>query len=101
MISLPTRGPFTSLWSFPFVMEIGYFANKPVALAISFGGHQYRLTLPASQLAYGYLPVVGPGNTVVITPLSPNPSICIGGVTIGNVVPSPTGTPVPASPAAG
>jgi hypothetical protein len=89
------------VWSFPFVMEIGYFANKPVTLAISFGGHQYRLTLPASQLAYGYLPVVGPGSTVVITPVSPNPSICIGGVTIGNVVPSPTGTAVPLFPAAG
>ena len=89
------------VWSFPFVMEIGYFANKPVTLAISFGGHQYRLTLPASKLAYGYLPVVGPGSTVLITPVTPDPSICIGGVTIGNVVPSPASTAVPANPVAG
>ncbi|HXL94771.1 MAG TPA: hypothetical protein VN969_38075 [Streptosporangiaceae bacterium] len=89
------------VWSYPFVMEIGYFANKPVTLAVSFGGHQYRLTLPASSLAYGYLPVVGPGSTVMITPLTPDPQICIGNITIGNVVPSLTGTPVPLKPVAG
>jgi hypothetical protein len=90
-----------NVWPLPFVMEIGYFAAKPVTLDVSLGSHQYRLTLPASQLTYGYLPVVGPGSTVVITPVTPDPQICIGGVTIGNVVPSPTGTPVPAFPAAG
>jgi hypothetical protein len=90
-----------NVWALPFLMQIGYFAAKPITLAISFGNHQYQLTLPASQINYAYLPVVGPGDTVVITPTTPHPQICIGGVAVGNVGPSPTGTAVPLFPAAG
>jgi len=96
------RLPLTAnAFAVPLLMQIGYFAAKPVALMVTFGGHQYRLTLPASGLAYGYLPVEGPGSTVVITPVTPDPSICIGTVTVGTVSPSPTGSPVPLFPAAG
>ena len=82
----------------PFLMQIGYYAARPVTLAVTFGGHQYRMTLAPSELAYAYLPVQGPGNTVDITPVTPDPQICIGTVTIGNVQASATGAPVPPSP---
>jgi hypothetical protein len=102
---LHTKGMRLSLtanvFALPLVMQIGYFAAKQVTLAVSFGGRQYRLTLPASGLAYGYLPVQGPGSTVVITPVTPSPSICIGTVSVGTVGPSAKGAPVPLFPAAG
>jgi hypothetical protein len=90
-----------NVWALPFVLRLGYFAAKPVTLQVSFGNHEYRLTLPASQLVNAYLPVTGPGDTVVITPLTPDPEICIGGVTIGSVVPSTTGGAVPPFPVTG
>ena len=37
-------------------------------------------------------------DTVDITPVTPDPQICIGTVTIGNVQASATGAPVPPSP---
>jgi hypothetical protein len=96
------RVPLTAnLFAVPLVMQIGYFAAKPVTLTVTLGGRQYRLTLPASGLAYGYLPVQGPGSTVLITPVTPSPSICIGTITVGTVGPAPAGTPVPLFPLAG
>ena len=90
-----------NVYALPLLMQIGYYAARPVTLAVTFGGHQYQVTLPASELAYAYLPVQGPGNSVVITPVTPDPKICIGTVTIGNVQASATGTPVPAFPLPG
>jgi hypothetical protein len=87
-----------NVWALPFLMQIPYYSANPVTLLISFGGHQYQLNLPASEIAYAYLPVQGPGSTVVITSAVPDPGICIGTVTVGNVVPSTTGTPVPLFP---
>jgi hypothetical protein len=94
--------PLTAeVYALPLLMQIGYYAAHPVTLAVAFGGHQSQVTLPASPLAYAYLPVQGPGNAVVITPVTPDPKICIGTVTIGNVQASATGTPVPAFPLPG
>ena len=67
-------------------------------MTITFGGHQFRLTFPASKLAYVYLPVQGPGNTVAITPVTSGPQVCIGTVTVGNVQASPTAAPEPVFP---
>jgi hypothetical protein len=85
----------------PFLLQVGYYSARPVTLAVTFGGHRYQMTLAASELAYAYLPVQGPGNTVDITPVTPAPQICIGTVTIGNVQASATGVPLPASPLPG
>jgi hypothetical protein len=94
--------PLTAdVYALPLLMQIGYYAARPVTLAVAFGGHQSQVTLPATPLAYAYLPVQGPGDTVVITPVTPDPKACIGTVTIGNVQASTTGTPVPAFPLAG
>jgi hypothetical protein len=90
-----------SVYALPLLMQIGYYAARPVTLAVTFGGHQSQVTLSASPLAYAYLPVQGPGNTVVITSLTPDPEVCIGTVTVGNVLASATGTPVPAFPLPG
>ena len=87
-----------NVFPLPFLMQIGYYAARPVRLSVTFGGRQYEVRLGATELAYAYLPVQGPGNSVVITPVTPDPKICIGTVTIGNVQASATGTPVPAFP---
>lgn len=87
-----------NVYPLPFLMQLGYYAAQPVTLEVTFGGHQYQMTLGASQLAYAYLPVQGPGNTVIITPVTPDPKICIGTVTIGTVQASATGVPVPLFP---
>lgn len=92
---LPLSG---NVYPLPFVLQIGYYSARPVTLAVAFGGHQYQITLPASELAYAYLPVEGPGNSVVLTPITPAPKICVGTVTIGNVQPSANGTSVPVFP---
>ena len=85
----------------PFLMQLGYFAPRSVTLAVTFGLNQYQVTLAATPLGYGYLPVEGPGATVGITSLTPDPKICIGNVTVGNVQPSATGIPTPAVPLRG
>jgi hypothetical protein len=85
-------------YALPFLLQIGYFAARPVTLAVTFGSHQYQVTLAPTGLGYAYLPVQGPGNTVDITPVTPTPQICIGTVTIGNVQALATGAPFPASP---
>lgn len=87
-----------NLFPLPLLMQIGYYAARPVTLAVSLGGRQYQLTLGPSELAYAYLPVQGPGNSIVITPVTPDPRICIGTVTIGNVQASATAAPLPLSP---
>jgi hypothetical protein len=94
--------PLTAnVYALPLLMQIGYYAARPVTLVVALGGHQSQVTLPASPLADAYLPVQGPGNTVVITPVTPDPEVCIGTVTVGNVQASATGTPVPAFPLPG
>jgi hypothetical protein len=95
---LPLTG---NVYPLPFLMQIGYYSARPVTLVVTLGGHQSQITLPASPLAYAYLPVQGPGNSVVITPVTPDPKVCIGTVTVGNVQPSATGTPIPAFPLPG
>lgn len=97
-IQLPLTG---QVYPLPFVMQIGYYSGRPVTLAVTFGGHQYQLSLPSTSLAYGYLPVTGPGNSVGIRPVTPNPGICLGTVTVGNVEPSSSEFPVPAFPRRG
>ena len=92
---LPLSG---NVYALPFLMQIGYYSARPVTLAVTFGGHRYQITLPASELAYAYLPVQGPGNNVQITPVTPDPKVCVGTITVGNVQPSPSATPVPAFP---
>jgi len=87
-----------NLYPVPLLMQIGYYAARPVTLAVTLGGRHYQVTLGASTLAYAYLPVQGPGNIVDITPVTSDPQICIGTVTIGNVRASATDPPIPASP---
>jgi hypothetical protein len=103
---LPAGGmqlPLTAeSYSGQLLMVLPYLSTKPVTLAITFGGHQYQLTLPASPLASAYLPVDGPDNAVQIVPQTPDPNICIGQITVGYVVGAdPKGTPIPAAPLPG
>jgi hypothetical protein len=83
------------------LLQIGYFAPRATRLEVGFGGRQSEVTLAASPLAYGYLPVNGPGNAVVIKALSANPHICIGGVVVGTVQEYPPAAPIPAFPVRG
>ena len=93
------RMPLTgTVYGVPAVMQIGYYAARATTVTVTFAGHQSRLTLPASKLAYVYLPVQGPGNTVAITPVTSDPQVCVGTVTIGNVRASPTAVPEPVFP---
>ena len=97
------RLPLTAnVFPLPLLMQIGYYAARPVTLAVTFGGHQYQVTL-ARQHAGLRLPAgAGPRqHASIITPVTPDPKICIGTVTIGNVQASATGTPVPAFPLPG
>lgn len=88
-------------YAIPLLIQIPYFASAPVKLAVTFGGHHYTVTLAASKLADGYLPVEGPGNVVLITPLTANPKVCISGVTVGTVQVSDRATPIPLFPLPG
>jgi len=93
------RRPLTAgVYALPLLMQIGYYASQAVTLAVTFGGRQYQVTLPASQLANAYLPVEGPDDHVTITPVSPDPHICIGTITVGNVEESALGPAIPIYP---
>ena len=70
-MQLPLTG---NVYPVPVVMQIGYYAARATTVTITFGGHQSRLTFPASKLAYAYLPVQGPGSTVAITPVTLRPA---------------------------
>ena len=94
-----TQLPLTgTVYPVPVVMQIGYYAARATTVTITFGGHQSRLTFPASKLAYAYLPLQGPGSTVAITPVTSDPQVCIGTITVGNVQASPTAAPEPLLP---
>ena len=94
-MQLPLTG---TVYPVPVVMQIGYYAARATTVTITFGGHQSRLTFPASKLAYAYLPLQGPGSTVAITPVTSDPQVCIGTITVGNVQASPTAAPEPLLP---
>lgn len=87
-----------NVYGVPAVMQIGYYSARATTVIVTFGGHQFRLTLPASKLTYAYLPVQGPGNTVAITPVTSGSQACIGTITVGNVQASPTAAPEPVLP---
>jgi hypothetical protein len=100
---LPANGarrPLTAgVYALPLLMQIGYYSVQPVTLAVTFGGKQYQLTLPASpQVANAYLPVQGPDNAVTVMPVSPDPHICIGTITVGNVEESALASAIPTFP---
>jgi hypothetical protein len=96
------RLPLTAgVYALPLLMQVAYYASAPVTLAVTFGGHQSLLTLPATPLANAYLPVRGPGDTVTIMAVTPDPHICIGTITVGNVAPAAAGTPLPLFPLSG
>jgi hypothetical protein len=97
-MQLPLDG---NLYAWPFLMYIAYYASRPVTLDVAIGSHHYQVRLAASPLANGYLPVEGPGNVVDITSVTPDPDICIGSVTVGNVVPSLTAPSIPEFPLPG
>jgi hypothetical protein len=94
------RRPLTaSVYALPLLMQIGYYSVQPVTLAVTFGGKQYQMTLPASpQVTNAYLPVQGPDDQVTIMPVTPDPNVCIGTVTVGNVEESPLGAAIPIFP---
>jgi hypothetical protein len=94
-MQLPLTG---SVGKLPLVMQIGYYAARPTTVTVGFGGRQFRLTLPATQLAYAYLPVQGPGSTVSITPVTSAPTVCIGTITVGGLQASAATAPEPAFP---
>jgi hypothetical protein len=83
------------------LMQVAYFARQPITLVAGFGGHQSEVTLLASPLADGYVPVQGTGNAVTIRTLTPGQRVCIGTITVGTIQPAATGTVLPTFPVPG
>ena len=63
---------------------------------VGFGGNQAQAALPAGTHAFYVHLAAGSGKAVTVTPLSPAPSQCLTGVTVGTWQPAPSGPPIPA-----
>ncbi len=76
------------------------YSGPATAVAVGLGGNSARVLLPAGDHSF-YLPLGGAGQDVSVLPLSPAPSLCLTGVTVGTWQPLRSGQPVPATPVAG
>ena len=85
-------------WSWTVRLE---YSGPATALMVGFGGNQAQAALPAGTHAVYVHLAAGSGNEVTVTPLSPAPSQCLTGVSVGTWQPVPSGPPIPAMPAAG
>jgi hypothetical protein len=83
------------------LLQVGYFAQQPVTLVVTFGGHYSQVTLAASPLAFGYVTVQGSGDAATIRTLTSGQRICIGGITVGTVQPASNGPVLPTFPVPG
>lgn len=80
-------------------MRIGYLAAFSGQVTITYGGQ--TTVLPVGKgLHTAFIPVQHNGKTVSVTDLTPG-LVCIGNVTIGYVVPSSSGTAIPAAALSG
>ncbi|MGH3068206.1 MAG: hypothetical protein ACRDND_03495 [Streptosporangiaceae bacterium] len=77
------------------------YSGPATVLMIGFGGNQAQAALPAGAHAFYVHLAAGSGKAVTVSPLSPAPSQCLTGVTVGTWQPAPSGRPIPAAPAAG
>ena len=77
------------------------YSGPATVLMVGFGGNQAQAALPAGAHAFYVHLAAGSGQAVTVSPLSPAPSQCLTGVTVGTWQPAPSGPPIPATPAAG
>jgi hypothetical protein len=77
------------------------YSGAATALMVGFGGNQAQAALPAGAHAFYVRLAAGSGKAVTISQLSPAPSQCLTGVTVGTWQPASSGPPIPAAPAAG
>ena len=77
------------------------YSGPATVLMVGFGGNQAQAALPAGTHAFYVHLAAGSGKVVTVTQLSPAPSQCLTGVTVGTWQPVPSGRPIPAVPAAG
>jgi hypothetical protein len=89
-----------SLFRWSWTLRLNY-SGPATLLTVSFGGNQAQAALPAGTHAF-YVPLAaGSGKAVTVTQLSPAPSQCLTGVTVGTWHAVPSGRPIPAAPVAG
>jgi hypothetical protein len=77
------------------------YSGPATVLMVGFGGNQAQAALPAGAHAFYVHLAAGSGQAVTVSPLSPAPSQCLTGVTVGTWQPALSGPPIPATPAAG
>lgn len=95
--SIPLPRP---LYRWSWFVRLDY-SGPATVLMVGFGGNQAPAALPAGTHAFYVHLAAGSGKEVTVTPLSPAPSQCLTGVTVGTWQPAPSGRPIPATPAAG
>ena len=76
------------------------YSGPATAVVVGFGGRSAQVLLPAGAHSF-YVPLGGAGEDVTVAPLSPAPSLCLTGVTVGTWRPATYGQPVPALPVPG
>jgi hypothetical protein len=95
--SIPLPRP---LYRWSWIVQLDY-SGPATVLMVGFGGNQAQAALPAGAHAFYVHLAAGSGKEVTVTQLSPGPSQCLTGVTVGTWQPAPSGRPIPAVPAAG
>jgi hypothetical protein len=88
------------LYRWSWTVRLDYSGPATVVL-VGFGGNQAQAALPAGTHAFYVHLAAGSGKEVTVTPLSPAPSQCLTGVSVGTWQPVPSAQPIPAVPAAG
>jgi hypothetical protein len=93
------RIPGSPLYNWTWTIELPYF-GPAATMAVTFGGQTHDVQLLSGAHAV-YVTASGSGSSVQVQLLASGPPVCVTALTVGNVVPSALGTPVPAVPLPG
>ena len=93
---VPRELPFDgSLIAWPFYARIAYFSGSDTELNLAVGGQIHTVPLRSGGLSAVYLPVSGPGDSVLVSLNTPGAAACVTELRIGNRQDAATGEQVP------
>lgn len=94
-VEIPLQGVATKVDE----LRIGYLASAPGTAAVTYAGQTQAFHVSPGLHAV-FLPATGSGGAIAITGMNPR-QFCVGDAQVGVVLPSATGTAIPAMAASG
>lgn len=83
------------LIAWPFYARVAYFTGASTSLNLAVGGQIHTVPLEGGDLRAVYLPVSGPGDSVLVSVNTPGAVVCLTELIVGNRVDAVTNEQVP------